>query len=379
MDPQYQQFINEAAQKYGLDPNMLMAMMAQESGGNPNAVSSAGAQGLMQLMPGTARDMGVTNPMNPQQNINGGAQYISQMLQQFGGNIPQALGAYNWGPGNMQRKGMGQAPQETQNYIDSIMQRWQPPIEPQNYAGGLGGGWGSSEHPTPIGDIMQGMNVPQPQVSPQASMPSPTGAMQGNIGMELDSLAAPSSPGIGVGMAEPKTAMAGYPGAQAASSGIGSQIGQFFQSPMGLPTLMGVMGTDWSSPESIGANVGSIGGTAAATGIPAVAGALGSMAGPVGAVVGGLLGGGIGSAFGGGEEISLGPGQGSVTGKGTVMGDMTGGLLGKSSKKDAEEKLKKKQKQQFMLSTMQSMTDNLKKSGYDRRVAMENIARQLAL
>ncbi|WP_052209181.1 lytic transglycosylase domain-containing protein [Acinetobacter sp. A47] len=121
--------IAEAADKHGVPTNLLAGLVMQESAGNPNARSKAGAQGLTQLMPGTAGDLGVTNPWDPQQNINGGARYLGQMIKKYG-NLEQALMAYNWGPGNMDsylktgKGAKGQAmPKETREYASSLLKK----------------------------------------------------------------------------------------------------------------------------------------------------------------------------------------------------------------------------------------------------------------
>lgn len=117
---QFSDQINSAAATYGIDPNLLSAVIKAESSGNPNAQSSAGAQGLMQLMPATAASLGVTNSFDPTQNINAGAQYLSQLFNQFG-NWPEALAAYNWGPGNVATYTDDSWPTETQNYVSGIL------------------------------------------------------------------------------------------------------------------------------------------------------------------------------------------------------------------------------------------------------------------
>ncbi|WP_236026286.1 lytic transglycosylase domain-containing protein [Alicyclobacillus suci] len=113
--------INTTAEKYNLPPSLLSAVIQQESGFNPNAVSSAGAQGLMQLMPSTAQSLGVSNAFDPAQNVDAGASYLRQLLNQFGGSVPLALAAYNAGPGVVS-KYQGVPPYaETQNYVQSIL------------------------------------------------------------------------------------------------------------------------------------------------------------------------------------------------------------------------------------------------------------------
>jgi len=99
----YRSEIASAARQYGLDPALLRAVIHAESAFNPNALSDKGAQGLMQLMPGTASDLGVSNPFDAAQNIRGGAAYLAQLLKQFGGNERRATAAYNAGPQNVQK------------------------------------------------------------------------------------------------------------------------------------------------------------------------------------------------------------------------------------------------------------------------------------
>jgi soluble lytic murein transglycosylase-like protein len=117
----YEQLIDSAAQRYGIDPAILKGLVKQESGFNPNAGSPAGAQGLTQLMPGTAAALGVTNVHDPAQSIDGGARYLKQQLDRFGGDYGKALAAYNAGPGAVQRYGGIPPYAETQNYVKSIL------------------------------------------------------------------------------------------------------------------------------------------------------------------------------------------------------------------------------------------------------------------
>jgi murein DD-endopeptidase MepM/ murein hydrolase activator NlpD len=118
----FNQFINEAAQMYGVDPNLIAAVIQQESGFNPNARSSAGAIGLMQLMPQTAAWLGVDDPYDPRQNIMGGAKYLSRLMSKYG-NVEDALAAYNAGEGRTdQYVEFGKPlPSETQKYIPAVM------------------------------------------------------------------------------------------------------------------------------------------------------------------------------------------------------------------------------------------------------------------
>ena len=103
---------------------LIKALVQQDSGYNPNAKSKAGALGLMQLMPATAEGLGVKDPMDPQQNIEGGVKYVKSMLDRFNGNIILALAAYNAGP-NAVKKYDGVPPyKETQNYVRNILKNY---------------------------------------------------------------------------------------------------------------------------------------------------------------------------------------------------------------------------------------------------------------
>ncbi len=116
--------IQQAASQEGIDPHLLEALVWQESRFRPDAVSHKGARGLAQLMPGTARELGV-NPDDPEDNLRGGARYLRQQLDRFGGNVELALAAYNAGPGAVSRVGRVPRIRETQNYVRVIQDHYE--------------------------------------------------------------------------------------------------------------------------------------------------------------------------------------------------------------------------------------------------------------
>ena len=116
----YSPYIHKAAAKYDLEPELIKAVIKTESNGNHRAVSRKGAMGLMQLMPTTANDMNVSNPFNPEENIEGGAKYLKYLLERFNGNLTLALAAYNSGPKTVEKYGAVPPIDETRQYVKRI-------------------------------------------------------------------------------------------------------------------------------------------------------------------------------------------------------------------------------------------------------------------
>ena len=117
--------INKYAQKNNLDPDFIKAVVKQESGFNPDAKSKCGAMGLMQLMPQTAKGLGVIDAFDPEQNIDGGTRYLKSMMNRFNNDPKLALAAYNAGPAAVQKYGDIPPYRETQNYVKNILSSYE--------------------------------------------------------------------------------------------------------------------------------------------------------------------------------------------------------------------------------------------------------------
>lgn len=126
---EFRNIAEEKAKKHNVDPRLVKAVIRAESNWNPSAVSNKGAIGMMQLMPKTASDMGVGNPLNPEENIEGGVKYLRHLLDKFNGNLTLALAAYNAGPARVEKVGGVPSIPETINYVKRIM---------NDYSGGTG-------------------------------------------------------------------------------------------------------------------------------------------------------------------------------------------------------------------------------------------------
>jgi soluble lytic murein transglycosylase-like protein len=118
---QIDHLVDTNASQWNVDPALVKAIIANESGFNANATSNVGAQGLMQLMPGTAAGLGVSNAYDPAQNVWGGTRYIKGLLDRFNGDVRKAVAAYNAGPGAVEKYGGVPPYAETQNYVQNVL------------------------------------------------------------------------------------------------------------------------------------------------------------------------------------------------------------------------------------------------------------------
>ena len=163
-NPQLEALILKYANRHGVDPSLIRAVMRHESGFNTSAVSPKGAQGLMQLMPGTAALMGVNNPFDPEQNIAGGVGYLRRCLDRFQHNVPLAVAAYNAGPESVARYGCIPPYGETQAFVQNVL---------GSYAGQYP--WGASTAPkNPQAPPVKGAkNITKPAKKTSAKVKSP--------------------------------------------------------------------------------------------------------------------------------------------------------------------------------------------------------------
>lgn len=146
----YDVYIRDSAQRHGVDPALLKAMMHTESSFNPNARSPVGAQGLMQLMPATARRFKVNNAWNPSENIEGSAKYLAWLMRRFNNKVEYAVAGYNAGEGNVDKyKGIPPF-KETRNYVKSVMSRYNSLYK--NDAGLFGNSMNASNSPAQSGN-----------------------------------------------------------------------------------------------------------------------------------------------------------------------------------------------------------------------------------
>lgn len=150
----YEGYFQCAAETFQIPENLLKAVAKAESGFNPNAVSSCGAQGIMQLMPSTARSLGVTNCFDPAQNIMGGARYLRQMLDSFNGDVPKALAAYNAGPNAVRKYGGIPPYRETQDYVARVL------------------GYAGDDISIPVSAVSAGLAGTQAETAPSDSLTS---------------------------------------------------------------------------------------------------------------------------------------------------------------------------------------------------------------
>lgn len=168
----FDHIIRQAAQTHGVSEGLIKAVMHTESGFNVNARSPVGAQGLMQLMPATARRFNVSNAYDPQQNINAGAKYLAWLMKRFNGNTSLALAGYNAGEGNVQKYGGIPPFRETQDYVRRVSSRYS-----NLYAGGINISAGSNNTPANAQVIAQSAHYdadssPSTQLSVSRSTPS---------------------------------------------------------------------------------------------------------------------------------------------------------------------------------------------------------------
>lgn len=198
----FEELVRQQARAHGVDPELAVRVMRAESAGRPDAVSPKGATGLMQLMPGTAAELGV-DPRDPAQNIAGGVRYLGQQLRAQGGDVPRALAAYNWGPGNLARQGFENAPPETRNYIARVTGAPQekstvagaPQMDPfESLRPGAQTGQPAPQGPNPFLDLLPKPVVPQEAPVRPAAAPAGGGQLPPQPGPPAPPVAASGGP-----------------------------------------------------------------------------------------------------------------------------------------------------------------------------------------
>jgi hypothetical protein len=143
--------IRAASLKYGLDPQLVACVIKEESNFNPRAISRKNAQGLMQLMPETSARLAVRNPFDPVQNIDAGAHYLRQLLDQFSGNLKLALAAYNAGPDHVTQYGGVPPYRETREYVRQVIKALDQASSPNPLPHGPGSGQSAASRPETVG------------------------------------------------------------------------------------------------------------------------------------------------------------------------------------------------------------------------------------
>lgn len=173
MTPAILALLDAAAARHGVAPELVRAVAWVESRGNPLAKSSAGAMGVMQLMPATAEGLGVKDPYDPRQNIDGGVRYLARLLAKYA--VPDALAAYNWGPGNVQREQRGERerPARTRKYIENVLARARVEVEALAR--------GAAPEGTPPSERPLAQSPQRPQCCPCCGQPLP-----GTVGGDVD-------------------------------------------------------------------------------------------------------------------------------------------------------------------------------------------------